>query len=247
MLLSLSLTIALMGVFTLLERRCIRIDWSERWLNLQALGLVALAKLFLLPLVVLNTPVALLDGTRMPFWLAFPIFLVAMDFGEYLFHRAQHTIPILWAMHSLHHSDPDMNATTAERHFWGDQLLKAVTIWPLAAIIIQPTVGMVLAYMLASLWHTVVHARVNWDFGKLSWVLNSPAYHRRHHSLDPAHFNSNYSALLPIFDVLSGAYKRPAGFPRTGLNEQPDGILSLILWPLPGRGLRLRPERDVAF
>ena len=247
MLLSLSLTIALMGAFTLLERRSIHIDWSERWLNLQALVLAALAKLYLLPLVVLNTPVALLDGTRMPFWLAFPIFLVAMDFGEYVFHRAQHAIPILWAMHSLHHSDPDMNATTAERHFWGDQLLKALTIWPLAAILIQPTVAIVLAYMLACLWHTVVHARLNFSFGRLSWLLNSPAYHRRHHSCDPAHFNSNYSALLPIFDVLSGAYHRPVGFPRTGLSEQPAGLLSLIIWPVQARGLLLRPKRDVAF
>ncbi|HJP68806.1 MAG TPA: sterol desaturase family protein [Sphingomicrobium sp.] len=247
MLLSLSLTIALMGVLTLLERRTIDIDWRERWLNLQALALAALAKLFLLPLVVLNTPVALLDGTRMPFWLAFPIFLVVMDFGEYLFHRAQHAIPALWAMHSLHHSDPEMNATTAERHFWGDQLVKAATIWPLAAIIIQPTVGIVLAYMLASLWHTVVHARLNWSFGRLSWLLNSPAYHRRHHSRDPAHFNSNYSALLPIFDVLSGAYNRPTSFPQTGLSEQPISILSLILWPLQAWRLPLRPNGDVAF
>jgi sterol desaturase/sphingolipid hydroxylase (fatty acid hydroxylase superfamily) len=247
MLLFLSLTIALMGILTLLERRSVDIDWGKRWLNLQALALVALAKFFLLPLVVLNTPTALLDGTRMPFWLAFPIFVVAMDFGEYLFHRAQHALPILWAMHSLHHSDPDMNATTAERHFWGEQVLKAVSIWPLAAMIIQPTVAIVLAYMVVCLWHIVVHARLNWSFGKLSWLLNSPAYHRRHHSRDAAHFNSNYSALFPIFDVLSGAYNQPSGFPRTGLAEQPRGLLSLILWPVRARSFTLPAETDPAF
>lgn len=247
MLLYLSLTLAMIGILTLFERRRTMIDWRARWLNLQALTLVALAKWFLLPLVALNTPVALLDGTKMRFLLAFPIFLVAMDFGEYLFHRAQHAIPVLWAMHSLHHSDPDMNATTVERHFWGDQLIKAVTIWPLAAMLIQPTVAMVLAYMAACTWHTVVHSRLNWSFGKLSWLLNSPAYHRRHHSREPMHFNSNYSALLPIFDLLSGAYNRPDGFPPTGLEVRPEGLLSLVIWPvrmgLPSR----RSERHVAF
>lgn len=247
MLLFLSLTIAAMGILTLLERRSINIDWSARWLNLQAMALGALAKWILLPLVALNIPVSLLDGTRMPFWLGFLIFLVAMDFGEYVFHRAQHAIPPLWAMHSLHHSDPDMNATTAERHFWGDQLIKALTIWPLAAMLIQPTVAIVLAYMVACLWHVVVHSRLNWDFKGLSWLLNSPAYHRRHHSREPEHFNSNYSALLPIFDLLSGAYNRPSGFPQTGLEEKPNGLLSLLFWPIRSRALPVRPERDAAF
>ncbi len=247
MLLYLSLTFAMIGILTLFERRKAIIDWRARWLNLQALTLVALAKWFLLPLVTLNTPVTLLDGTKMRFVAAFPIFLVAMDFGEYLFHRAQHAIPVLWAMHSLHHSDPDMNATTVERHFWGDQLIKGVTIWPLAAMLIQPTVAMVLAYMVACTWHTVVHSRLNWSFGKLSWLLNSPAYHRRHHSRDPRHFNSNYSSLLPIFDLLSGTYNRPDGFPPTGLEVRPHGLLSLVIWPVRTGLPSLRLERDVAF
>ena len=42
---------------------------------------------------------------------------------------ASHRIPALWAMHSLHHSDPEMTALTTNRHFWGDQLIKALTIW----------------------------------------------------------------------------------------------------------------------
>lgn len=247
MLLYLSLTIAVMGILTLLEKRTIAIDWSARLLNLQAMALVALAKWFLLPMVALSMPIALFDGTAMPFWMAFPIFLIAMDFGEYVFHRAQHVVPVLWAMHSLHHSDPDMNATTAERHFWGDQLIKAVTIWPLAAMLIQPTVAIVLAYMIACSWHIVVHSRLNWDFKRLSWLLNSPGYHRRHHSRDPAHFNSNFSALLPIFDVLSGAYNRPASFPQTGLDVKPHGLLSLTIWPLQFHSLSVRPERDVTI
>src|ERR1700679_1928698 len=57
------------------------------------------------------------------------VYLVAMDLGEYLFHRAQHAIPALWAMHSLHHSDPAFGTTTTVRHFWLDPLLKTLTIW----------------------------------------------------------------------------------------------------------------------
>src|SRR6185437_7825233 len=46
---------------------------------------------------------------------AIPCYALTMDAGEYLFHRAQHRIPFLWAMHSLHHSDPAVNISTAPR------------------------------------------------------------------------------------------------------------------------------------
>src|ERR1019366_3422277 len=42
---------------------------------------------------------------------AIPVYALAMDGGEYAFHRAQHRIPWLWAMHSLHHSDPAVNVS----------------------------------------------------------------------------------------------------------------------------------------
>jgi len=232
MLLSLSLTALFMGCLTLLELRCGALDMRGRWVNIQVLGLGYMTKWLLLPFVALNAPFSLLDGRALPFWLAFPLFLIAMDLGEYLFHRAQHAVPSLWKMHSLHHSDPDMNATTAERHFWAESLLKSVTIWPAAIVLIRPTSAVVLCYALVCTWHIVVHSRLRFGFGKLSWLLNSPSYHRRHHSNDPAHFNSNYSALLPIFDVLANAYNRPTSFPDTGLDERPSKLRDLALWPL---------------
>src|SRR5258708_35783310 len=60
---------------------------------------------------------------------AIAAFTLAMDFGEYVFHRTQHRIPALWAMHSLHHSDETMNLSTTVRHFWADQAIKTMTIY----------------------------------------------------------------------------------------------------------------------
>lgn len=198
-------------------------DWL---INVGALVLLVTVQIFAVPFVLNATAIPpLLDGSRLPFWLGLIVFVLAMDLGEYLFHRAQHAIPWLWKLHSLHHSDPNMSALTANRHFWGDPLLKAVTIWPAAGALIRPTPGMLAIYLWMGLWHTVVHTNIRLDFGRLSWLLNSPAYHGRHHSSDPAHFNSNFSALFPIFDVLSGAYHRPDGYPETGQPDHPKGII----------------------
>ncbi|HEY1217243.1 MAG TPA: sterol desaturase family protein, partial [Bryobacteraceae bacterium] len=52
---------------------------------------------------------------------AFLLYTLTVDFHEYLFHRAQHRLPVLWAMHSLHHSDTALNASTTTRHYWAEQ------------------------------------------------------------------------------------------------------------------------------
>lgn len=144
-----------------------------------------------------------------------PTYVVVMDLAEYLFHGAQHAFPILWRMHSLHHSDHAMNATTVQRHFWGDRLVKSLTIWPLAALVVAPTPAIAPIYGLAMPWNVFSHAAIDINFGKWSWVINDPAYPRRHHSTLPEHFNSNLAALLPIFHIIAGSYDRADGFPGT--------------------------------
>ena len=211
-------------------------DW---WINLQAWALQAAAAFALLPLFLALELPSLFNGAAMPIWLAAIAYLVLRDGLEFFYHRAQHSIPLLWSMHSLHHSDPNMSALTTNRHFWGDQLIKAVTIWPLAALVIAPTPVMIGIFNLASFWHIVVHARLPISFGPLSWLLNSPAYHRRHHSSLPEHYNSNFSALFPIFDVLCGSYNRPDGWPPTGLDREPETLLDLLAWPV-------RQDREAA-
>jgi len=175
---------------------------------------------------------SLIDTAALPAWAGLLLFVVVYDLGEYLFHRLQHAIPLLWAMHSLHHSDPEMSALTTSRHFWGDRLFKTFTVWSLSAMIVAPTSLCLWGYSLLSLWNYFTHARLPVDFGRWSWLINSPAYHRRHHSALPEHYNSNFAALFPLWDVISGAYRRPDGFPPTGLQTRPGGLIELLAWPL---------------
>lgn len=67
------------------------------------------------------------------------LYIAAMDMGEYWFHRAQHRIPFLWAMHELHHSDVELNITTSVRHCWAEYLLKSVTIYLAVGLVFRVT------------------------------------------------------------------------------------------------------------
>ena len=225
------LALGVVGLLTLLElRRGGRID-RNRLFNLANWAFrisMALALMRFMPVV---APYSLINLSSLPWLVQFSIYFATLDLAEYLFHRAQHSLPFLWALHSLHHSDPDMNATTTERHHWGDQFIKAATIYPAVTFLFAGSPSVTAAYVLAALWNFVCHSNLPLNFGRFSWVLNGPAYHRRHHSSLPEHYNSNFAALLPLWDVISGSYHRPDGFPPTGLEVAPERFVDAATWP----------------
>src|SRR4051812_40998585 len=98
--------------------------------------------------------------------IAVPCYVLLIDGAEYLFHRAQHRIPFLWAMHSLHHSDPAVNISTAPRHFWGEMLLKAVTIYALIGLLVKVNTVVVGFYTILGLYNYVLHMNLRVGFGR---------------------------------------------------------------------------------
>lgn len=162
-------------------------------------------------------------------------YALAMDGGEYFFHRAQHRIPLLWAMHSLHHSDPAVNISTAPRHFWGEMLVKAMTVYPLVGLLFKANTVVVGAYTVLGLYNYVLHMNLRIGFGRWQPLLNSPQFHRLHHSALPEHHNCNFNQFFPVFDLLFGTYHRPGKdeFPCTGLadGDAPLRLNHMLLWP----------------
>jgi sterol desaturase/sphingolipid hydroxylase (fatty acid hydroxylase superfamily) len=164
------------------------------------------------------------------------LYLLAMDFLEYVFHRAQYAWPFLWAMHSLHHSDPSVNVTTTPRHFWVEPAIKVLFVYPLVAVLLKPSAVILGAYIAMGYWNFVSHMNVRLSFGRFWFVLNSPQYHRIHHVADARYSDCNFAALFPVYDLIFGTHRRPAKdeYPATGLvpREMATGILDWIVWPV---------------
>jgi hypothetical protein len=51
----------------------------------------------------------------LPYWLALPAGVVALDLVIYLQHRIFHYVPALWRLHRMHHADLDIDVTTGVR------------------------------------------------------------------------------------------------------------------------------------
>jgi sterol desaturase/sphingolipid hydroxylase (fatty acid hydroxylase superfamily) len=174
-------------------------------------------------------------------------YIVTLDLLEYLFHRAQHAIPALWAMHSLHHSDPAMNVSTTGRHFWLEQAIKSVTIYLAASLLFAAPPVIIIIYAAVSFYNFFPHMNLRVGFRRFV-LLNSPQYHRIHHSSQLLHRNQNFAALFPIFDVIGGTHYMPAAdeYPATGLDDGdcPVNLTEAIAWP--ARGVLRRSLRQPA-
>jgi len=168
-------------------------------------------------------------------------YLLAYDLYRYWMHRLQHVLPWLWSIHSLHHSAETLSFITGARHHWLDTVINAgfFTLFPVlfrtpAEIIL---VGNILTY----LPDTCAHLNVRLSLGRFALVINNPQFHRIHHSLRPEHFDRNFAAVFPLWDVVFGTVWRPAPdeFPPTGLadGDKPRSVWDAVVWPfrrLPG-------------
>ena len=101
-----------------------------------------------------------------------------------------------------------------------------------------------LLYVLSTLYVHFMHANSTLDFGRLSWLLSSPSYHRIHHSVHPEHYDRNFAFIFPIYDVVLGTYRpaRPGERPATGLDDgdRPRNLVEVLAWPWRHRLRRLR-------
>lgn len=149
--------------------------------------------------------------------------LVAIDLCYYAYHRAQHRLRPLWALHELHHADAELNATTSYRTYWLEVPVQVVLVG-------SPTVLLFggcgrahgLAVMGFALFCLVfAHSNLRLHLGPLSGWFIGPQVHRIHHSVLPEHQDRNFAQFFPFIDRLFGTWYAPAPgeFPPTGTAE----------------------------
>jgi sterol desaturase/sphingolipid hydroxylase (fatty acid hydroxylase superfamily) len=149
-----------------------------------------------------------------------PFFI--LDGCYYWFHRLQHTVPLLWRFHSVHHSIEELNATNCHHH-WTEGLLRVLFIMvPLILLIDLRVPEIPVLTAILGVWGQFVHSNARITLGPLEQVFVSPVFHRVHHSLDARHHNKNFASFFPIFDAVFGTayFPKPDEVTRTGLLDK---------------------------
>lgn len=159
-----------------------------------------------------------------PVWAECLVVFLLFDLWMYVWHRANHEMSFLWRFHRMHHSDSEMDVTTAVRFHTVEIVFSTVArlfVLVLLGIELWQLALYELVFLPVVLFH---HANVSlprWlDYGLLVFIV-TPAMHRVHHSRWRSETDSNYGSVLPYWDVLfrTMRLRREAHDVRLGLDE----------------------------
>ena len=161
-------------------------------------------------------------------WAAFVIFLILIDFIEYVLHRLQHHFHAWWALHSLHHSQQQMSFWSDDRNHLLDDVLTSGVVALAALALGVPSNQFLLIVVAARMIESLSHVNARLDFGWLgNRLLVSPQFHRRHHAIGAGHEGRyqgcNFATLFPLWDILFRTADFKPGYLPTGIRNQLSG------------------------
>ena len=189
-------------------------------------------------------------GIGLLHWLAWPamvegiIAVLLLDVWTYAWHRLNHRVPFLWRFHRVHHSDPHMDVTTANRFHFGEIVLSSVLRIPLIFLLgvrlEHLAIYEMLMFAVVQFHHANVSIGGSWDRA-LNWFIVTPFMHKVHHSRWRPETDSNYASLLSVWDRLFRSFRTsadPASL-RLGLDEFADAdsqtLTGMLTTPLAAR------------
>jgi sterol desaturase/sphingolipid hydroxylase (fatty acid hydroxylase superfamily) len=153
--------------------------------------------------------IGLLNILALPDPIQFGLALVLLDGWMYVWHRANHVIPLLWRFHRMHHTDRNMDVTTATRFHLGEHVLSSLLrlgLIPLVGIEVWNLVAYDALVLAVIMFH---HADISlgpWDRW-LRWLIVTPDMHKVHHSDCQPETDSNYSTVLSVWDRLAWTFR----------------------------------------
>jgi len=181
-------------------------------------------------------------------WIAVGVGLLGLDAVSYLWHRANHRVPLLWRFHQVHHADTSFHVTTALR-FHPGELLLALPV-RLAAVVALgvPPVGVLVFELVFGVANLLVHG--NFDLPRrleplVRRVLITPALHRAHHAADWRELDSNFGTVFSTWDRLGRTFHQSEPDRRviTGLpdrlNVEAPALAESLLLPFAGGHSRI--------
>lgn len=181
----------------------------------------------------------LLHQTGWPSWMEAGLAFILLDLAVWVQHSAMHRLPVLWRIHKVHHSDRDLDATTALR-FHPFELLASTIFKSACVTLLGVPVLVALAF---ELWlncnvlfnHSNIRLPRSMD-RVLRMVLVTPDMHLVHHSTDRSEQNHNYGFALTWWDRLFGTYVYESAMGRDqqtiGLEEMIDDRPAHFFWSM---------------
>lgn len=143
-------------------------------------------------------------------WTIIISFCILDFFGGWLVHLVQHKTRSLWRFHIVHHSDNNVDVTTGLRHHPVESVLRGIFFLMGVLVSGAPMYAVMIFQTVLVLFVQFTHANINlpkWLDRPLSYIVVSPNMHKVHHHWQQPYTDSNYGAVLAVWDRLFGTYK----------------------------------------
>jgi len=187
-----------------------------------------------------NHRFGLLHQWQAPAVIEWCVAFLLFDGWMYMWHRLNHMVPFLWRFHRMHHTDAELDASSAMRFHFGEIMFSTLARWMVA-----PFLGLTIEQLL---WYEIIlqpfilfhHSNVKLPERLDDWiscVIVSPNMHRIHHSMKHSELNSNYSSVLSVWDRLFASFRHRSHWEdlRYGVNgfleQKWQGVLGMLQTP----------------
>jgi len=166
--------------------------------------------LFLAAEWVVSHNFGLLQWVEMSLPLQLIIGLLVMDLvGAYTVHWIEHKVTWMWQFHVIHHTDQNIDSTTANRHHPGESVIR-FTFAIIAVLVTGAPIWLVFLYQTLSAFlsqfnHSNLNLPVPID-NVLKLVICTPHMHRVHHHFRQPYSDSNYGNIFSFWDRIFGTY-----------------------------------------
>ena len=143
--------------------------------------------------------------------ISFLIYLVVLDFGEYIYHRASHRFHWWWQLHALHHTQRYMTSWTDNRNNLLDDAGHSAVFAFLALLIGVEPIEFLWLVVVSQFIQSWQHGDFATDLGFAKYFLISPRFHRLHHAIGIGHDapgkpgvlgGCNFGILFPWWDMI---------------------------------------------
>lgn len=133
-----------------------------------------------------------------------------LDYTIYVWHVLTHEVPFLWRFHVVHHTDMDLDTTTAMRFHAADMALSIP--WRAAQVRVCGASPRALLLWQGFFFASVIFHHSNLRFPRgfertLMRLLTTPRMHGIHHSIVRDETSSNWSSGISWWDWLHGTIR----------------------------------------
>ena len=169
-------------------------------------------------ILVYSSDYVVANGIGILQWIEMPtiVFLISglllMDFlGAWLPHWIEHHVVWMWKFHVIHHTDQNVDTTTANRHHPGESVIR-FTFAIIATIIVGAPMWIVFLYQSMS----VVFSQFNHANIVLPKAIDNflvlffctPNMHRVHHHYRMPYSDMNYGNIFSFWDRIFSTYSK---------------------------------------